>query len=82
MSSKMKIILVFEDLFFHALRDLDEFGDLRVLKIDSLSSNTPSSLSSFMTCPSFHGSIAHNVKFVKYTLFMAFCCCTSPKTLV
>ena len=51
-----------------------------MLKIDSLSSDTPSSPSSFMTCPSFQGFIAHNVSL--QTIFMAFCCCTSPQTFV
>ena len=80
-------VLVFEDLFFffHALQDVDEFRDLRlklrVLKIDSLSSDTPSSPSSFMTWPSFQGSIAHNVKSTFITWHL--CCCTLqvPKLL-
>ena len=73
----MKIVLVFEDLFLSCPTGFrQKFWDLRVLKIDSLSSDTPSSQSSFTTCP----SIAHNVKST-CTLSLAFCCCTSPKLL-
>ena len=70
MFSKMKIVFVFEDFyFFHAPQDF-EFRDLRVLKIDSLSSDTPSSPSSFMTCQSSQGSIAH-VKFSTNGIYAA-----------
>ena len=43
---------------------------------------TPSSLSSFMTCPSFQRSIAVHIMWSLHTLFMPFCCCTSPKIIV
>ena len=62
----MKIVLVYEDIFsLSCPRGVrQEFRDLRVLKIDSLSPDTLISPSSFMTCPSSQGSIAQNVKFM------------------
>ena len=82
----MKIVLlVFEDLLFLSCPTgfRQEFRDLRVLKIDSLSSDTPSSPSSLMTCSSFKGSIAHHMKSAYIRSYLwHLCCCTSPKPLV
>ena len=63
----MKLVLVFEDLFFSFLpyRIWTRVSGLESAKNRFLViwySDTPSSPSSFMTCPSFQESIAHNVK--------------------
>ena len=79
MSSKMKIALVFEDLFvFHAPQNLDKSFGTWVLKIDSLSSDIPNSRSpsSFMTCPSIQGSIKH-IKCEVYVHYAAVSYCTT-----
>ena len=76
MSSKMKIVLVYEDIFsLSCPRGVrQEFRDLRVLKIDSLSPDTLISPSTFMTCPSSQGAIAHNVKFMYIIYGILFLC--------
>ena len=87
MSSKMKIVLVLRTFyFFHARYAIWT----RILGPESAKnwflviwSDTHSSPSSFMTCPSFQGSnVLLHIMWSLHTLFMAFCCCTSPKTLV
>ena len=56
--SKIRIVCIFEDVFFlwsSGGQGL-QIGLLKVLKIDSLSKNTPSSPSTFGGCPSSRGT--------------------------
>ena len=58
MCSKIRIVCIFEDVFFlwsSGGQGL-QIGLLKVLKIDSLSKNTPSSPSTFGGCPSSRGT--------------------------
>ena len=58
MCSKIRIVCIFEDVFFlwsSGGQGL-QIGLLKVLKMDSLSKNTPSSPSTFGGCPSSRGT--------------------------
>ena len=79
--SKIRIVCMFEDVFFlwsSGGQGL-QIGLLKVLKMDSLSKNTPSSPSTFGGCPS---SPRNYIDFYDYVLYEwavqcsdVYCCC-------